>query len=377
MGFGFGGLLCARLIDVMIPVTEERTIPAMVSMGGSDDRAVLNGNEWVHVDLNQPEQAAQPRPESSHRSRWSAQAADLRSTPDRLCVHPTRLYLYRRDGSVCPVYGTAPAGMDRGAPAAGTTENNGVQTAPEVRAQQALKTFAFYGLWILLFINVSCGIALIATAKKMGYEMVQLSASGSTWLVMGLSLCNGLGRIGWAWISDTIGRPNTYIAYFAIQAIAFPLLAQTTGSPALFMALTFAILTCYGGGFAAMPAYISDLFGVKEMPTLLGYILTAWSLAGICGPTLNSLVYARTQSYQTSLYLFGSAFILALLVALWMKRELRHLQQHHRDAAVKAAHTPARRINQPLDHLRPATRRTGIRHPQLCHPSKTTRPHAA
>lgn len=209
-------------------------------------------------------------------------------------------------------------------------ENSGTATSmlnvPEKTAFEALKTPGFYGLWIMLFINVSCGIAVIATAKKMGYEMVRLSVEMSSLLVMGISLFNGIGRILWASLSDYIGRSNTYVAFFAIQMIAFPLLANLTASPILFMIVTFVILTCYGGGFASIPAYISDLFGLKEMPTIHGFILTAWSLAGIVGPMINAYVYEQTQSYQQSLYIFGGAFVLALIVSLLMKFEVRKVE---------------------------------------------------
>jgi len=179
----------------------------------------------------------------------------------------------------------------------------------------------------MLFINVSCGIAVIATAKKMGYEMVRLSVEMSTLLVMGISLFNGIGRILWASLSDYIGRKNTYVAFFVIQMIAFPMLANLTASPILFMIVTFVVLTCYGGGFASIPAYISDLFGLKELPTIHGFILTAWLLAGIVDPMLNAYMYEQTESYQQSLYIFGGAFVLALVVSILMKLEMRRIRK--------------------------------------------------
>ena len=91
------------------------------------------------------------------------------------------------------------------------------------------------------------------------------------------------------------------------------------------MLVTFLILTCYGGGFASIPAYISDLFGLKEMPTIHGFILTAWSLAGIVGPMLNAYVYEKTDSYQQSLYVFGGAFVIALIISLLMKIEAKRI----------------------------------------------------
>jgi OFA family oxalate/formate antiporter-like MFS transporter len=68
---------------------------------------------------------------------------------------------------------------------------------------------------------------VIATAKKMGDEMVRLTVEMTSLLVMGISLFNGLGRIIWATFSDFTGRSNTYVAFFAIQIVAFPLPAYT------------------------------------------------------------------------------------------------------------------------------------------------------
>ena len=46
------------------------------------------------------------------------------------------------------------------------------------------------------------------------------------------------------------------------------------------------ILSMYGGGFATVPAYLADLFGVQYVGAIHGRLLTAWSTAGIVGPVL-------------------------------------------------------------------------------------------
>jgi OFA family oxalate/formate antiporter-like MFS transporter len=143
---------------------------------------------------------------------------------------------------------------------------------------------------------------------------------------MGISLFNGLGRIFWAAMSDRIGRPNTFIAFFILQIIAFPLLPHLTGSPGAFMAVVFLVITCYGGGFATLPAFISDLFGLKEMPTINGFLLTAWSLAGFVGPMLTAFLHERTGSYTLGLTLCGGVFAVALVLSLLMKRDVLRIQ---------------------------------------------------
>ena len=133
-----------------------------------------------------------------------------------------------------------------------------------------------------------------------------------------IGLINGGGRIAWSTVSDYIGRRSVYVLFFIIEIAAFYLLAQTTNA-LLFQILVFVIISCYGGGFSCMPAYLSDLFGTKELSSIHGKILTAWGLAGIAGPLLLSYMRETTSGYTATLYVFAAAFVLSLIVALILK----------------------------------------------------------
>ncbi|MDQ8192998.1 OFA family MFS transporter [Coraliomargarita sp. SDUM461004] len=333
MGFGFGGLVCAKLIDQFVPVQAEISLPQGISAYEYQQQAT----DAVTATATSPYAAAlaaTPEPELAPQKTLLYQKASIVRAFSYLAgiylviMVPSALYITpptRDDLQTLPSKETSPQTKSQG---------------EELTVTQALKRPAFYGLWSMLFINASCGIALISTAKKMGYEMVHLSDSEASLLVMGISLFNGLGRIGWAALSDYIGRPNTFVAFFLLQIAAFPLLAKLTHFPILFMGITFIILSCYGGGFATIPTYISDLFGIRAMPTLLGMILTAWSCAGLVGPMVNARVYEATQSYQTSLYVFGAALVGALIISLLMKLKIPELKQPHIPTAGHLSRSP-------------------------------------
>ena len=87
----------------------------------------------------------------------------------------------------------------------------------------------------------------------------------------------------------------------------------------MFQVVLYTILTCYGGGFATLPAYIGDLFGTKQLGAVHGYILTAWALAGLAGPQLAAYVRTTTGSYSLTLYIFAGFFCLALAVSVLMR----------------------------------------------------------
>ena len=193
-------------------------------------------------------------------------------------------------------------------------------------ANEAVKKIRFYYLWLMLFINVSCGIALISVAKFMGHDIIMLTSQAAAVMVMLMSVFNGCGRIIWASISDYLSRPITYLAFFVIQIIAFFILTITK-EPLIFQVLVFLILTCYGGGFSLIPAYIGDIFGTKQAGAIHGYILTAWAAAGLVGPTLIAYTKEITGSYHDALYIFIVFLVIAFFISLLMIANIRKIEK--------------------------------------------------
>ncbi|PCK07511.1 MAG: MFS transporter [Alteromonadaceae bacterium] len=197
-----------------------------------------------------------------------------------------------------------------------------VKDLSQMTANEAVKKPFFWGLWSMMFINISCGIGVIYSASPLAQESIGLTAAEAAAVVGAMALFNGLGRIGWASFSDYLGRGNTYLTFFVVQIAAFALLPNIT-SVILFQIVLYTILTCYGGGFATLPAFIGDLFGTKELGAIHGYVLTAWALAGIVGPQLTARLHSATGSYEITLYIFAGAFIVALSVAVMMKAYIK------------------------------------------------------
>ena len=172
----------------------------------------------------------------------------------------------------------------------------------EVTANEALKSSTFYWLWLILFINISCGLALVSAISPMAQDMVGMSAESAAVVVGVMGIFNGFGRLLWAGLSDYIGRPKTFILLFVVA-----------------MAV---LMTCYGAGFSLIPPYLSDIFGAKELATLHGYILTAWAMAALVGPMLLSVTYELTKSYQMTLLVFIALYVVALVIAYLLKKKV-------------------------------------------------------
>ena len=122
------------------------------------------------------------------------------------------------------------------------------------------------------------------------------------------SVFNMVGRFGWSTASDYLGRKRTYAIFFALGAALYALIpfiawghSQRPSQEWLvaFYAVAMVIFTMYGGGFAAIPAYLSDLFGTKFVGAIHGRLLTAWSTAGVLGPV--AITFLRDRSLRAAL----------------------------------------------------------------------------
>src|SRR4051812_49862634 len=152
------------------------------------------------------------------------------------------------------------------------------------------------------------------------------TASAAAGFVGLLSLFNMAGRFGWSSLSDRIGRKATYAIFFTLGPLLYVTLphAGRIGSVALFVTCAVLILTMYGGGFATVPAYLSDIFGTQYVGAIHGRLLTAWSAAGVAGPVLVNYIreyqikrgIPAAQAYNVTMYLMAGLLVIGFFCNL-------------------------------------------------------------
>jgi MFS family permease len=212
-------------------------------------------------------------------------------------------------------------------------------TTENVHVDQALKTPQFYLLWGVLCLNVTAGIGVLGQASAMSQEMFpgRVTAVAAAGFVGLMSLFNMVGRFFWASTSDLIGRRNTYMIFFALGIILYAFV-PTTGqvhSVTLFVLAYCIIISMYGGGFATIPAYLKDVFGVHYVGAIHGRLLTAWSAAGIFGPVLVNYIreyqinhgVAKADAYTVTMYIMAGLLFVGFLCNYFMTpvHERHHL----------------------------------------------------
>jgi MFS family permease len=222
-----------------------------------------------------------------------------------------------------PAPGWRPAGWQPAPEAQG-----GLITQRHVHVDRALKTTSFYLLWAVLFLNVTAGIGILEQASPMIQEMFKgtVKPSAAAGFVGLLSLFNMAGRFGWSSLSDLIGRKRTYGIFFTLGPILYLILPYSghIGSVTLFVICAALILTMYGGGFATIPAYLSDLFGTQYVGAIHGRLLTAWSAAGVAGPVLVNYIrqyridhgVPPADSYDLTMYVMACLLVVGFLANL-------------------------------------------------------------
>ncbi len=178
---------------------------------------------------------------------------------------------------------------------------------------EALKTWQWYALWLLLFLNTCAGISVISQEAPIFQELTGVSAVVAGGMVGVASLGNAVGRVLWAWVSDLITRRATFFVMFLVQVLLFWFL-PTIGGATLVTLVTFVVLMCYGGGFGTMPAFTADYFGPKNVGPIYGLMLTAWGFASAFGPLFIAHMRETTGSYSGALRVIAGVMAVSTLL---------------------------------------------------------------
>ena len=209
----------------------------------------------------------------------------------------------------------------------------------EFSVAEALQTRQFWLLWLMLFLNVSAGIMIISQASPMGQQLVGLTAVKAAGIVLTLSICNAIGRVFWAFVSDYIGRARVYMLLYAIQAAVFFLLPRLD-SVALFTAAVAIIGLCYGGGFGTMPSFTADFFGARNMGGVYGWILLAWGAAAIPSPLLIARVRETTGNYTQAIQIITIVMLVSIVLPLLARRPTKEVRRGEIGSAARRQPAP-------------------------------------
>jgi len=197
---------------------------------------------------------------------------------------------------------------------------------------EALRTWRFWLLWLMISLNTTAGISIMSQASPLAQQQTGVGVVEASTIVGLISIFNAAGRVFWAWVSDFIGRAQVYFLLFAIQILLFFTLPGMH-EVAIFTVSVCAIALCYGGGFGVMPSFTADFFGSKYMGGIYGWILLGWGFAAIPSPLLIAHVRQTTGTYEYAIFTIGFVMMISLIFPILARRIVARLALEKKQAA--------------------------------------------
>ncbi len=195
----------------------------------------------------------------------------------------------------------------------------------------------YVGIWLMFYINITCGLALLSQEKAIVKCIGMASAVA---LVSTLSaVFNAGGRLFFSGIGDHTKDRNTIYKLIFALSIAFNVVVLVTGgigngaanklSAILVLILIMVVNAGYGGGFSNVAPLLSDHYGMGSISTLHGITLSAWAFAGLSGNQLATWIVnhfgemveinghmVNPTGYQIVLYVTAALYLVALLLSV-------------------------------------------------------------
>lgn len=230
-------------------------------------------------------------------------------------------------------------------------EPTGAEKGPSAIDVIKTKPVVFVGIWLMFYLNITCGLALISQ-EKMIIKCIGLSSI--TGIIASITaVFNAGGRLGFSAWADKMKDRNTVYKIMFIMSIVVTGLAIITqaiakqgenvlnGMPTsalltiIVLILLFAVNAGYGGGFSNVPTLLSDHYGMGNISAIHGITLSAWAIAGLTGNQVATFIVNKVgewnalivdgheysinpTGYQAVLYLTIVLYIISLCSSLFL-----------------------------------------------------------
>ena len=193
----------------------------------------------------------------------------------------------------------------------------------------------FIGIWLMFYINITCGLALISQEKQI-FNAVGFAGIAA---VLGTvtAIANAGGRLGFSAWADKLKDRNTIYKLIFVLSIAFTACvifirgiengANVSILAIICVGLLIMVNAGYGGGFPNVPTLLSDHFGMEKISAVHGMCLSAWAFAGLTGNQMATFIVKHFGTpdeavnpigYQTVLYVTCALYVIALLISCFM-----------------------------------------------------------
>jgi MFS family permease len=168
----------------------------------------------------------------------------------------------------------------------------------------------FFGFDLLLVLT-----HIVPHATDLGFSAGEAATVLS--LMGGMSI---VGKVLMGKVSDSISRKTAAIACSLLQGGATIWLIW---SQDLWMFYLFAAAFgfAYGGIVPVVAALTSDIFGLRNIGTIIGVLNVGWGLGAAIGPAIGGFIFDVRDSYFIAFLLGGTAMLIAAMLISLVRAE--------------------------------------------------------
>ncbi|MCL2719596.1 MAG: MFS transporter [Lachnospiraceae bacterium] len=224
-----------------------------------------------------------------------------------------------------------------------------------LKAREVIFHGKFILLWLIIFLNITCGLAMISQEKQV-YNIIGISSMAVVVLFCSINaISNVAGRLALASWQDKLKRkhipyymmaifslaagfiaalvyrfnnvPKPYIPFLndeGVQVGMRSLSQEIAIITFISVALIFVVQFFFGVGFGCLPNILHQNYGLHQLSTVHGFSLSAWGIAGLVGNQVSSYIitnYDLTTLFTTIGVLYSIMLVLLVFWARIVKKE--------------------------------------------------------
>lgn len=183
--------------------------------------------------------------------------------------------------------------------------------------REMVRTSRYYIILTALTLGATSGLMIMGHASTILQEVQRFTPEKAAVVIGIISIFNALGRLGFGFLSDRLGRYHVMLLLFAVIGGSMVLLTTSAGT--VFVAALFAISACYGGFTSMFSPICADNFGIKNLAVNYSFLYIAYGLAGVIGPQLAARTKALGNGYDLAFMTVAVLSLIGLCLTLVLK----------------------------------------------------------
>jgi MFS transporter, OFA family, oxalate/formate antiporter len=203
---------------------------------------------------------------------------------------------------------------------------------PGASTAAMLRTPIFWLMFVMMTLMSTTGLMvtsqLASFAADFGISKMVVWGLAAVPLALTIDrFTNGLTRPFFGWVSDLIGRENTMLVAFLLEALAMLVWLTTRSDPLAFVLLSGVVFFGWGEIFSLFPSTLTDIFGTRNATRNYGCLYIAQGIGSIFGGPMAVLLHDATGGWTSVFGVAIAADVITALLAIAALKPMRRAYQ--------------------------------------------------